>query len=104
MKRKPIYALLYLAILLALSGMLLFLWNILIPRTFHLPSLDYWQALGLLILCRVLFGGLYFFPWRGGWQDDNRQHVLKDKLANMTENERAAFKEEWRKRSKNREE
>jgi hypothetical protein len=103
MTRKPIYALLYLAILLTLSGVLSFLWNALIPGALHLPSINYWQALGLLILCRVLFGGLYFFPWRSGWQGDNRQHLLKDKIANMTEDERGAFKQEWRKRSKSRE-
>jgi len=102
MKGKPIYALLYLAILLTLSGVLSFLWNALIPGAFHLPSINYWQALGLLILCRVLFGGL-FFPWWGGWQGDSQQNLLKDKLANMNEEERTAFKAEWRKRSKSRE-
>jgi len=33
------------------------LWNWLMPALFGLGQLTYWQALGLLALCRLLFGG-----------------------------------------------
>ena len=33
------------------------LWNWLVPSLFGLPALTFWQALGLLALCRILFGG-----------------------------------------------
>ena len=33
------------------------LWNWLAPALFGLPMLTFWQALGLLALCRILFGG-----------------------------------------------
>jgi len=33
------------------------LWNWLLPALFKLPQINFWQALGLLILCRILFGG-----------------------------------------------
>jgi len=33
------------------------LWNWLAPSLFGLPALTFWQALGLLALCRILFGG-----------------------------------------------
>jgi uncharacterized membrane protein len=33
------------------------LWNWLAPPLFGLPLLTFWQALGLLALCRILFGG-----------------------------------------------
>lgn len=33
-----------------------FLWNWLIPDLFHLPVIDYLQAVGLVVLCKVLFG------------------------------------------------
>jgi hypothetical protein len=51
----------------AILGMLLFafiggelvkeLWNWLLPPLFGLPQVTFWQALGLLALCRILFGG-----------------------------------------------
>lgn len=52
---------------LAIVGMVLFialggfivqlLWNSLLPPLFGLPAVTFWQALGLLVLCRILFGG-----------------------------------------------
>ena len=53
---------------LALLGILLFvavggalvmlLWNWLLPQLFGWPEITFWQALGLLTLCRILFGGV----------------------------------------------
>ncbi len=34
------------------------LWNWLLPPLFGWPQITFWQALGLLALCRILFGGL----------------------------------------------
>lgn len=34
------------------------LWNWLLPPLFGWRLLTFWQALGLLLLCRILFGGL----------------------------------------------
>ena len=52
---------------LAILGFLLFiaiggevvmqLWNWLLPAIFGWPHITFWQALGLLALCRILFGG-----------------------------------------------
>lgn len=37
------------------------LWNWLMPRLFGLPPLTFWQAVGLMGLCWILFGGLRGF-------------------------------------------
>jgi len=52
---------------LAIIGMAIFawiggeivmlLWNWLAPELFGLRTINFWQALGLLALCRILFGG-----------------------------------------------
>jgi hypothetical protein len=34
------------------------LWNWLLPPLFGWRLITFWQALGLLLLCRILFGGL----------------------------------------------
>jgi len=34
------------------------LWNWLLPGLFGWHAIGFWQALGLLALCRILFGGL----------------------------------------------
>ena len=33
------------------------LWNWLMPYLFQLPTITYWQALGISFLCSLLFGG-----------------------------------------------
>ena len=38
------------------------LWNAFVPVVFGLPALSYWQALGLLCLCTILFGSWRAFP------------------------------------------
>ncbi|MBX3047107.1 MAG: hypothetical protein KJZ53_07435 [Anaerolineales bacterium] len=34
------------------------LWNWLLPELFGWPQVSFWQALGLLVLSRILFGGI----------------------------------------------
>ena len=59
------FLVLVLAVVAVVSFVVMSLWNALIPNLFHGPVLQYWQAVGLLILCRLLFGG---FRGRGhGW-------------------------------------
>ena len=40
------------------------LWNWLLPALFAWPAITFWQALGLLALCRILFGGVGFHRGR----------------------------------------
>jgi hypothetical protein len=57
---------LFLAAAAALGWVVMMLWNAVVPEVFVGGRLiDYWHALGLLVLCRVLFGG---FRGRGGWR------------------------------------
>ena len=59
MKKKwIILAPLGFAIFIAIGGELVqHLWNWLLPALFGWPQITFWQALGLLVLCRILFGG-----------------------------------------------
>jgi hypothetical protein len=67
------------------------LWNWLAPMLFGLHTITFWQALGLLVLTRMLFGGFGFRGRRGG------RH-LRDKWENMTPEERDRFREGMRDR------
>lgn len=37
---------------------IMWLWNWLMPEIFGLTEIGYWQAVGILVLAKVLFGGL----------------------------------------------
>src|SRR3984893_19477867 len=62
-KKKWIFlaplALLAIALFIWLGGQLVMhLWNWLLPTLFGWRQVTFWQAVGLLALCRILFGGL----------------------------------------------
>lgn len=75
--------------LFVFGGVVMLLWNALLPDLFHLPLIHFWQALGLLILAKILFGGFRGGGPRGAWS--NR----RQKWMNMTPEEREKFKQEW---------
>lgn len=52
-------ALVGIPLFLALIGEIVkLLWNSLLPPLFGSPRITMWQGLGLLVLCKLLFGGL----------------------------------------------
>ncbi|MGZ4816194.1 MAG: hypothetical protein ACXVZV_12345 [Terriglobales bacterium] len=63
------------------------LWNWLLPPLFGWRTLGFWQALGLLALCRILFGGL-----GGHGPRHNRGWRFRDRCRNMTPEEREKFR------------
>jgi hypothetical protein len=83
-----------------LSLAMMYLWNWLMPEIFHLPSITYWQAIGLFILSRFLFGG---------WKVHEKSHMRKrrgddfwhdrfeEKLNSMRPEEKDKFRETWKK-------
>jgi hypothetical protein len=58
-KRKiPLIILLSLAAVTAFSGLVMVLWNGILPQVLHVGVITFWQAAGILLLGRLLFGGL----------------------------------------------
>lgn len=65
------------------------LWNWLMPALFGWKLISFWQALGLLILGRILFGGFHGRPRRGmHWR-----HRMTERWEQMTPEEREKFRE-----------
>jgi len=62
------------------------LWNWLLPPLFGWKTLTFWQALGLLVLCRVLFGGL------GGHGPGPGRRWDRRRCKKMTPEEREKFR------------
>jgi len=73
----------------ALFGFIvMWLWNWLAPAVFGGHTITFWQALGLLILARILVGGL-----GGGHGDDKRgRRRTMEQWEQMTPEEREAFR------------
>lgn len=89
---------------LAILAMLLFtviggeivlhLWNWLVPALFGWRQISFWQAVGLLVLCRILFGGS---RWRGpGRYNFRRRMRMEDRCGHRTPEEREPFRQRMR--------
>jgi hypothetical protein len=81
--------LLALVIATALGFVVKGLWNALMPQIFGWNHITFWQALGLLVLSKILFGG--FHRHAGGhrrWKDR-----MKERLEQMTPEQRERFRE-----------
>jgi hypothetical protein len=63
------------------------LWNWLMPAIFGLRAITFAQALGLLVLSKILFGGFHRHGGGRGW----RRH-MEERLANMSPEERERFR------------
>jgi len=78
---------------LALAGVVVMsLWNALIPVIFHLGVITFWQAVGIFILCKILFG--FGRGGRGGGRGPWGRHRMEDRFKNMTPEEKERFKEQ----------
>ncbi|PSL50173.1 hypothetical protein CLV51_1011517 [Chitinophaga niastensis] len=78
------------------------LWNYLIPELFHGPVITYWQALGLLLLGKLLFGWHnHQRSWGGGgrWGGGGDWKArIKEKMAHMTPEQQEKMKQHLRNR------
>lgn len=90
-------AMLAMLVFMAIGGEIVrLLWNWLLPPLFGWRLITFWQALALLVLCRILFGGHGFRPrprrdW--GWR-----RRMFERWDNMTPEEREKFRERMRSR------
>jgi len=85
----------------ALLGMVLFtflggtivrqLWNWLLPPLFGWRQITFWQALGLLALCRILFGGFGLYGPRS-----NLRRRMFERWERMSPEDRERFRQGWR--------
>jgi hypothetical protein len=72
------------------------LWNWLIPHMFNGPEITFIQALGILLLSKILFGG-----WGGrcGTHQGHWKHRYYEKLSGMSPEDKERFKakirEKW---------
>jgi len=99
MRRKWIFiaplAILAMFLFVFIGGeIVLHLWNWLLPPLFGWRQITFWQALGILVLCRILFGGL----GSPGSGRSNFRRRVDERCKNMTPEERDRFRQRMRER------
>ena len=88
-------AILAMVAFIALGGFIVQqLWNWLLPPLFGWHQITFWQALGLLLLCRILFGG---FGGRGLARSNIRRRMA-ERWEKMTPEDRERIRQGMRAR------
>jgi hypothetical protein len=72
------------------------LWNWLMPALFGLGMITFWQALGILILSKILFGGFKGCP--GHKKFHGHMHDMHGRFMHMSPEAREKMKAEWKDR------
>lgn len=91
----PFFVLLSAALL---SFAVMWLWNHVLAEVVPVRTITFWQAAGLMLLSRLLFGNV---PGRGRgdrWGGHAGGLHWKAKWQQMSDEEKARFREQWRKR------
>src|SRR5690349_13241677 len=93
-EKVPMIILFVLGMIALFSFIVMTLWNLILPDVVHANPINFWQAMGLLVLAKILFGGF------GGWRN-KRQHWrerMQEKWQHMSPEERDKLKAELKNR------
>ncbi len=97
--KRKLFFLVPIVILFGLTFIVMWLWNAILPEVIFVNSITYWQAMGILALSKILFGG---FSKCGNHKHGMQKRHFINKIKKMSPEERMKFKEEWKCRFYNR--
>ncbi|MBI3232666.1 MAG: hypothetical protein HYZ42_01255, partial [Bacteroidetes bacterium] len=83
-------------IILAIFGftyIVMLLWNYVFVDMYPAAELTFYKAMALLVLSKILFGG-----FKGGNGFGGKANGWKNRMKNMTDEEKEAMKAEWKQR------
>ena len=87
------------AFIVPISFIVMTLWNNILVAVLHVSLINFWQALGIFALSRILFGG---FPGKPGWGRHSHRGremaEMRNKWFNLSPEEKANFKQDWKNR------
>jgi hypothetical protein len=93
-KKGLMIVLMVIAATLVFGAVVMGLWNAILPAVLGVKAITFMQALGILLLSKILFGG--FKGGRGGggaWKQR-----MKEKCEHMSPEQRDSFQAEWKNR------
>jgi hypothetical protein len=76
------------------GSVVMYLWNAILPGVLGIGAITFWQAIGILVLSKILFGG-----WKGGhghqkWNAHSPE--MREKWMHLSPEEREKMRAEWR--------
>ena len=95
-RKGILFFLFFVAAVLLFGFVVMGIWNAILPAVLGVKVISFAQALGILLLSKILFGG-----FGGGWHRNHRRGhwmEMQQKFGSMTPEEKERFKAEWKNR------
>jgi hypothetical protein len=97
--RFILFLLFIFAVIVPLGFIIMALWNNILAVIFPIAMINFWQALGIFLLSRILFGGFPGKPrWAGHGRRRQEMEEMRNKWFNLSPEERKNFKYDWKNR------
>lgn len=94
-KYNKFFILVPILIFLTVTGIVMLLWNGLLPEILGVKTISYWQAMGILVLSKILFGGFHCAPGKfRKWKEER----IKSRLEGMSEEDKEEFRRKLKER------
>jgi Ca2+/H+ antiporter, TMEM165/GDT1 family len=97
--RFLLFLLFIFAVIVPLGFIIMALWNNILAVIIPVTMINFWQALGIFLLSRILFGG---FPGKPGWVGHGRRRhemaEMRNKWFNLSQEEKTQFKQDLQNR------
>lgn len=98
-KKGILGGLIFVLVFFAASLIIMFLWNWLIPSIVGWGAIGFWQSMGLLLLCKLLFGNIrHPMPFGRKFKHGHHLHLtpeerimMREKVKDMSAEERKEY-------------
>jgi Ca2+/H+ antiporter, TMEM165/GDT1 family len=95
-KRAIFLPIVFAAIIFIFGSVVMYLWNAILPTVLGIHTITFWQATGILLLSKILFGR---FPHRQGYRGfHDHGKDMREKWMNLSPEEREKMKTELKKK------
>ena len=95
MRKAPFFLLIAVPAIFLLSFVVMYLWNNVLVSVTPVKPVTFWQALGIFLLAKILFG------FGGGGRGKRWNSDMKEKWNTMTPEEKEKFRQNWKDRCSN---
>jgi Ca2+/H+ antiporter, TMEM165/GDT1 family len=92
-KRAIFFPILFVAGVFIFGSIIMYLWNAVLPDVLGVGIITFWQALGILVLSKILFGGFYSRHRSGFWEKCG--YDMHEKWRHLSPEEREEIKKKW---------
>lgn len=91
MRKAPFFFMIAIPAIFLLGLLVMFLWNNVLVDVTPVKPVTFWQALGIFLLAKILFGF-------GGGKGRRWNNDMREKWITMSPEEREKFKQTWKDR------